>query len=98
MYVSTSDHEGFGVPLLEAMANDVPVIPYGSTAVPETMGGGGLVLPSKEPTTVAAAVHRVVSDDGLRRAMVEAGHRRLADFDLAAAKQRFAAAVAEVVG
>ena len=98
VYVSTSDHEGFGVPLLEAMANDVPVLAYGSTAVPETMGDGGLVLASKEPTTVAAAVHRVVSDGALRSAMVAAGHRRLADFDLATAKQRFADAVAEAVG
>lgn len=97
VYVSASDHEGFGVPLLEAMANDVPVIAYASTAVPETVGDGGLCLPTKEPTTLAAAVHRVVSDRALRDGLVAAGRRRLADFDLVASRKRFADAVREVV-
>ncbi|MEN3271649.1 MAG: hypothetical protein V7636_410, partial [Actinomycetota bacterium] len=62
VYVSTSDHEGFGVTLLEAMHHGLPVVAYGSSAVPETMGDGGLVLPTKLPGTVAAAVHRVLTD------------------------------------
>jgi glycosyltransferase involved in cell wall biosynthesis len=97
VYVSASEHEGFGVPLLEAMANDVPVVAYGSTAVPETVADGGICLPTKEPTTLAAAVHRVVSDGALRDGLVAAGRRRLADFDLVASRKRFADAVREVV-
>ncbi|MCU1376502.1 MAG: hypothetical protein JWO68_3788 [Actinomycetia bacterium] len=93
VYVSASDHEGFGVPLLEAMHHGLPVVAYGSTAVPETVGDGGLVLPGKAPATLAAAVHRVVSDRSLRDSLVAAGHRRVADFDLAANKARFGAAI-----
>ncbi|HEX6381102.1 MAG TPA: glycosyltransferase, partial [Acidimicrobiia bacterium] len=60
VFVCASDHEGFCVPLLEAMHHRLPVVAYASTAVPETLGGGGLLLGTKAPTTVAAAVHRVL--------------------------------------
>lgn len=97
VYVSTSDHEGFGVTLLEAMHHDLPVVAYGSTAVPETMGDGGLCLDSKEPTRVAAAVHRVLTDAALRDALVAAGKRRLAAFDLAFTRERLRDVIASVV-
>jgi glycosyltransferase involved in cell wall biosynthesis len=98
VYVSASDHEGFGVPLLEAMHHGVPVVAYGSTAVPETVGAGGVVLPDKSPSTLAAAVHRVVSDPGLHEALVAAGARRLADFDLATNRARFGELVQRAIG
>jgi len=44
-FVTVSEHEGFCVPLLEAMAFDVPVLARACAAVPETMGDGGLLLP-----------------------------------------------------
>jgi glycosyltransferase involved in cell wall biosynthesis len=98
VYVSASDHEGFGVPLLEAMHHRLPVVAFGSTAVPETVGAGGLVLPDKSPATVAAAVRRVVTDPALRDQLVAAGVRRVEDFDLATNRRRFADLVAQVVG
>ena len=51
-----SEHEGFGVPILEAMAARVPVVAYGAAAVPETMGGAGILLRTKDPEVVAATV------------------------------------------
>ena len=56
VYVSLSEHEGFGVPLLEAMAARVPVVAYASSAVPETLGGAGILLRTQDPATVAATV------------------------------------------
>jgi len=97
VFVALSDHEGFGIPLLEAMHHRVPVVAYGSSAVPETLGSGGLCLPSKEPTRVAAAVHRIVTDAALRAALVEQGSARLRDFDLEENKRRFGEAVRAVV-
>ena len=93
VYVSLSDHEGFGVPLLEAMANDVPVIAYASAAVPETVGDAALLLPSKEPAVVAAAIDRVIRDPALGAALVAAGRRRLEEYTLERSRARFAAAV-----
>jgi glycosyltransferase involved in cell wall biosynthesis len=71
VYVSLSEHEGFGVPLLEAMAARVPVVAFGSSAVPETMGGAGVLLRTQDPSTVAATVHAVQSDPELRDRLVE---------------------------
>jgi glycosyltransferase involved in cell wall biosynthesis len=97
VFVSTSDHEGFGVTLLEAMHHGLPVVAYGSSAVPETMGDGGLCLPSKSPVTVAAAVHRVLTDAALRESLVAAGHRRVAHFDIEAGRKKLRAIIESVV-
>lgn len=78
--VCLSEHEGFGVPLLEAMAEGVPVVAYSSTAVPETVGDAGVVLPGKEPGRVAAAAHRVLSDQALRAQLAAAAVRRVEHF------------------
>ena len=97
VYVSTSDHEGFGVTLLEAMHHGVPVVAYGSTAVPETMGDGGLCLDSKEPSRVAAAVHRVLTDAPLRDAVIAKGHDRVAAFDLSITQAKLREVITSVV-
>lgn len=88
VFVSVSEHEGFCVPLLEAMAHDVPVIGYGAGAIPETIGGGGVVLPEKRPGIVAAAVGRIIRDEALRTALVEGGRAQLRSFapDVVAAR------------
>ena len=81
VFVCLSDHEGFCIPVLEAMANDLPVVAYAASALPETVGSGGLLLPAKDPATVAGAVHRLATDEPLRTAMVERGAARVAAFD-----------------
>jgi L-malate glycosyltransferase len=80
--VCLSEHEGFCVPLLEAMSHRVPVVAFGAAAVPETVGSGGLVLGEKSPGLVAAAVARVVGDPVVREGLVAAGLSRLEDFSL----------------
>jgi glycosyltransferase involved in cell wall biosynthesis len=91
--VCLSDHEGFCVPILEAMHAGVPVVAYASTAIPETVAGAGIVLPAKTPALVAAAVHRVVSDADLRVRLVDAGRARAAQFSPERTRPLFAAAV-----
>jgi glycosyltransferase involved in cell wall biosynthesis len=82
VFFTASEHEGFCVPLLEAMAFDVPVVARACAAVPETLGGAGLLLPAEEdPLLAAEAIEAVLSDDGLRGGLVAAGHRRLVHFD-----------------
>ena len=74
VYVNLSEHEGFCVPLLEAMWHGVPTIAYRVAAVPETVGDppAGLLLDDKSPVTVAASVHRVLTDGELAQALVAA--------------------------
>ena len=75
VFVSASDHEGFCVPLAEAMGHGLPIVAYGVTAVPETVAGAGLVLPDKSPAIFAAAVGRVLADPELTRCSLERGWR-----------------------
>ena len=89
VFVCLSEHEGFCVPLLEAMANRVPVVAFAAAAVPETLGDGGVLLSTKEPLTVAAAVDRVLGDPAVRDALVAAGERRLEHFSLERSRARW---------
>jgi glycosyltransferase involved in cell wall biosynthesis len=82
VFVSLSEHEGFCVPLVEAMHFGVPTVAYASTAVPETVGDATLLVADKDPLTVAVAVGRVLTDDVVRKALIEAGHRRVEHFSL----------------
>ena len=94
VFVSLSEHEGFCVPVVEAMHFGVPTVAFPSTAVPETVGDASLLLPDKDPLTVAVAVQRVLSDDVVRKALIEAGHRRVEHFSLVNNQRRLLEALA----
>ncbi|MCZ7527383.1 MAG: glycosyltransferase [Acidimicrobiia bacterium] len=93
VFVSASEHEGFCVPLLEAMHHRVPIVAYAAAAVPETLARAGILLASKAPARVAAAVARVVADRALRASLAEAGAARLEDFSLARSRARLVEAL-----
>lgn len=80
VYVSLSEHEGFCVPLLEAMAADVPVLAYGVAAVPETLGGAGITFWPKDLQYAAELLGVLAYDDDVRDAIVDGQRRRLSDF------------------
>jgi len=80
VFVSMSEHEGFNLPIVEAMHIGTPVVAYAGGAVPETVGGGGLVLENKDLVQFAAAVDRVFSDAEARASLVAAGHERVKAF------------------
>ena len=79
-YVSLSEHEGFCVPLVEAMAADVPVVAYAAGAVPETLGGAGLLFEPKDLELAAELLGSVVYDRGVRARVLDGQRRRLQDF------------------
>jgi len=81
VFLCMSEHEGFCVPIVEAMAHDVPVLAYAAAAVPETLGGAGVLFREKRFDLVAEAVARVARDDKLRAALLARQRRRLADFE-----------------
>jgi len=95
VFVCMSEHEGFCVPLLEAMELGVPVVAYAAAAVPETLAGSGALVEGKDPLAVAIAVDDVCRPGGARDAMVEAGKRRAADFSLANSTKLFLASLEE---
>ena len=81
VYISLSEHEGFCVPLLEAMGADVPVLAYASTAVPDTLGGAGVQFAPKDLEFAAELLGSLAFDDTLRADVIAGQRRRLADFD-----------------
>ena len=82
LFVTASEHEGFCVPLLEAMAFGLPVIARAAGAVPETLGGAGLLMEVEDSFLVLAeAMNVVVGDTGLARSLVDGEVARLRDFD-----------------
>jgi glycosyltransferase involved in cell wall biosynthesis len=80
VYVSLSEHEGFCVPLIEAMSVDVPVLAYAAGAVPETLGGAGVLFTPKDLELAAEAMGMLVYDRPFRQAVIAGQRRRLADF------------------
>jgi glycosyltransferase involved in cell wall biosynthesis len=80
LYLLMSVHEGFCVPLLEAMHFGVPIVAYSAAAVPGTLGGGGLLVEEKRYEEIAGMIDLVLTDDDLRGRIVAAGRRRLEEF------------------
>lgn len=80
--VMLSEHEGFGVPLVEAMSYGLPVVAYDAGAVAETVGAAGVLLRDKGPRAVADAVAALLADPSRREALVAAGRAHLAGLGL----------------
>jgi glycosyltransferase involved in cell wall biosynthesis len=96
VFLSMSEHEGFCVPLLEAMRLDLPVVAYAATAVPETLGGAGVLLHTKDPETVAHLLHEIVRHGDLRRRLIAGQRRRLARYENADYRSRLARLIDEI--
>lgn len=81
VFVCMSEHEGFCVPLLEAMHYRVPVVAYAAGAVPDTMGDAGLLVREKRYAAIAEAVHLLVTDEALRARVIARQTERLRSFE-----------------
>ena len=84
VFVSMSEHEGFGVPLVEAMLMGVPILARARAAVPHTLGGAGVMFDGDPLDEVAEMAHRLATDRALREAVIAGQRRRLAAFAPAA--------------
>lgn len=89
VFVCMSEHEGFCVPIVEAMHFRKPIVAYASTAIPETLGRGGLLLDSKDPELAAGAINRVLEDPNLKKYLLSRQEEELKRFQYEAVKERF---------
>ncbi len=80
IFLCLSEHEGFCVPLLEAMAFDVPVIAFKATGVPYALGEAGILLNEKRYDVLGELIDIVASDQVLRERLIVAQRRRLNDY------------------
>jgi len=89
VYLSLSEHEGFCVPLLEAMSLHLPVIAFDAAAVPETLGEAGVLIREKNYEEIAALIDLVCRSDELRGRLVRAGQQRVDHYRPEPHEQRF---------
>jgi L-malate glycosyltransferase len=80
VFVSMSEHEGFGVPLVESMLMRVPVLAYAAAAVPHTLGGAGVQFTEKRLPEVAELAHALATEETLRAAVLAGQDERLEAF------------------
>lgn len=83
VFVCLSRHEGFCVPLLEAMRHDVPVVALAAAAVPDTVRSAAVLLDASTPQLVAAAVRELLADHAFRASLVSSGRAVVAEHALA---------------
>jgi glycosyltransferase involved in cell wall biosynthesis len=81
-FVYPSFYEGFGLPVLEAMACGTPVITYNTTSLPEVVGDAGILLdPPWTAEALADAIRRLLHDEALRLKLQQKGFERAKRFD-----------------
>lgn len=89
VFLCLSEHEGFCVPLIEAMCFDVPIIAYNCTAIPDTLGNSGIMIDEKDPKIVAELINKIIIDKDLKLQIIEAQRKRLKDFEYEKIKDTF---------
>lgn len=87
-YLCMSEHEGFCVPLIEAMHFGLPVIAYAQGAVPETVADGGILFSDKRYPQIAAMINKISTDSKLRSALRDAGQSRVSNLSYEIFKEK----------
>jgi len=94
--VMASEHEGFGVPLVEAMLNGLPVVAFAAGAVAEVVGDAGVLLDAKGPRRITEEVAGLLADPKRRQSLIAAGRGRPAALGLDRAGSDLVAALRRV--
>lgn len=89
IYLCMSAHEGFCIPLAEAMYFGIPIIAHASTAVPDTLGGSGILLYSRVPEAIAEIMDTVVTNDGYRQEIIDGQYARLEQLQPKVLEERY---------
>ena len=89
VFLCASEHEGFCVPLVEAMFFDVPIVAYPHAAVPGTLGQGGVLLDQISPLLGAGVINALMTEKDFRNHVVTKQQERLSDFRFEVVKSQF---------
>ena len=89
LFLCQSEHEGFCVPLVEAMFFNKPIVAYDSSAIGWTLGGSGFLMKEKNPLETAAVMNRILTDSELKETILANQRERLGDFQYDKVKALF---------
>ena len=81
LFLCMSEHEGFCVPLLEAMYYQLPIIAYKAGAIPETLGEGGILFKEKKLDYIAEMIHKIKIEDSFRKKIIKKGSDRFKELN-----------------
>lgn len=97
VFISASEHEGFCMPIVEALFHGLPVIAYDATAVPETLGIGGIHLKDRDPLTIASWANAITADAALRARLSELSKARIEEVSPVATIPLFDSAIKRIL-
>ena len=95
--ICQSEHEGFCVPLLEAMKRDLPVLAYSAAAVPETVGNSDLLFPQKDYNAMADALEHLYQDAAFRAKVLDMQRENLKRFDQDIVSRQFIQLINQII-
>lgn len=98
LFLCMSEHEGFCVPVVEAMKFGVPIVAYDSSAVGDTLGGAGILLADKNPLETAGMMCYVMEHPEMRNEIKKAQETRLQDFAHSKIENQFLEYLSEFLG
>lgn len=89
VFLCMSVHEGFCIPLVEAMYFQLPIVALARTAVPDTLGGCGVLVDTAEPEVAAAVLHRLMTNAEERKRVLAGEAARLQELQADALEERY---------
>lgn len=95
-FISVSEHEGFCVPLLEAMYHGLPIAAYNSSAISETLGCSGILIEKDDPVSVAVAMRAVAKREDVRNHLATAMKIRLEQLSLGQSRKKLYKALSDL--
>lgn len=97
IYAFPSWHEGFGLPILEAYANDLPIIAANESAIPEIAGNAALLFDPYQVSDIANSMICLINDPQLQATLIQRGRKRLACFSWEKSARKLATIFEQVV-
>lgn len=88
VYLCMSEHEGFCMPVIEAMNFGLPVISYNAGALPDTVGNGGILINDKDPLRIACLIDSIIQSAEIKKDLIAAGKTHVEKFSFSNFEER----------
>jgi len=98
LFLFPSFYEGFGIPILEAMACGVPVITSNVSSMPEVAGDAAILVNPKSPEEIKEAIIKILGDEDLKKEMIQKGFKQIKKFSWEESAKKLVKAFEKVHG